>query len=37
MDSGRLGPVGSDDASSMIYLVSDQPFDDMMSNINGFR
>ena len=37
MDSGHLGPVGSDDASSMIYLVSDQPFDDMMSDINGFR
>lgn len=37
MDSGRLAPVGSDDASSTIYLVSDQPFEDMMSDINGFR
>jgi general secretion pathway protein D len=37
MDSGRLAPVGSDDASSMIYLVSDRPFEDMMTEINGFR
>lgn len=37
IDSGRLAPVGSDDASSMIYLVSDKPFEDMMTEINGFR
>jgi len=37
MDSGRLAPIGSEDAATMVYLVSDQPFDDMMSEINGFR
>jgi len=37
MESGRLAPVGEDDATTMIYLVSDKPFDDEITTINGFR
>jgi general secretion pathway protein D len=37
MEAGRLAPVGDDDASTMIYLVSDKPFGDEVTAISGLR
>lgn len=37
LERDRLAPVGSDEASSMVYLVSDKPFDDMITELNGIR
>lgn len=37
MEAGRLAPVGDDDASTMIYLVSDKPFGDEVTAISGIR
>lgn len=37
MESGKLGPIGTDAASSMVYLVSDQPFDDVITRLSVVR
>lgn len=37
MEAGKLAPVGDNDASTMIYLVSDKPFDDEITAISGIR
>jgi general secretion pathway protein D len=37
MEAGQLAPTGTDDASSMIYLVSDQPFDDVITALSSPR
>jgi len=37
IESGQLAPTGSDQASTMLYLVSDTPFNDVLSTISGIR
>lgn len=37
MEAGSLAPVGDDDATTMIYLVSEKPFDDEITAISGIR
>ena len=37
MEAGQLAPTGTDDASTMLYLVSDQPFDDVITALSSPR
>lgn len=37
MESEQLAPTGSDQASTMLYLISDAPFNDVLSDITSIR